>query len=80
MTDLNPAPDNILRFIRCNCNSLKKNPCSNNVCSCKKYGLVCISAVEIAMVLIARIVKLKLKEILMMKMEIFLMSLKTGKF
>ena len=44
MTDLNSAPDNILRFIRCNCNSLKKSPCSNNVCSCKRHGLVCVSA------------------------------------
>ena len=25
MTDLNAAPDNILRFIRCNCNIFKKN-------------------------------------------------------
>ena len=44
MTDLNPAPDNILRFIRCNCKSLKKSPCSTNVCSCRKQGLVCVSA------------------------------------
>ena len=25
MMDMNPAPDNILRFIRCNCNSQKKS-------------------------------------------------------
>jgi len=44
MTDLNPAPDNIVRFIRCNCDSSKKSPCSKNVCSCKRHGLVCVSA------------------------------------
>ena len=44
MTDLNPAPDNILRFIRCNCNTSKKSPCSMNVCSCRKKGLVCVPA------------------------------------
>ena len=44
MTDLNVAPDNILRFIRCNCNISKKRPCSTNTCSCKKHGLVCVSA------------------------------------
>ena len=37
-------PDNILRFIRCSCNISKKRPCSNNTCSCKKHGLVCVSA------------------------------------
>ena len=44
MTDLNAAPDNILCFIRCNCNISKKRPCSTNSCSCKKHGLVCVSA------------------------------------
>lgn len=44
MTDLSAAPDNILRFIRCNCNSSKKNPCSTNTCSCRKHGLPCVSA------------------------------------
>ena len=44
MTDLNAAPDNILCFIRCNCNISKKRPCSTNTCSCKKHGLVCVSA------------------------------------
>ena len=44
MTDLNAAPDNILRCIPCNCNISKKRPCSTNTCSCKKHGLVCVSA------------------------------------
>lgn len=43
MTDLNAAPDNILRLIRCNCKS-KKNPCSTSACSCRKHGLLCVSA------------------------------------
>lgn len=44
MTDLEPAPDNILKFIRCNCKLSKKNPCGTNVCTCRKHGLVCVSA------------------------------------
>ena len=44
ITNLNAAPHNILRFIRCNCNISKKRPCSTNTCSCKKHGLVCVSA------------------------------------
>ena len=44
MMDLNAAPDNILRCIRCNCNISKKRPCSTNTGSCKKHGLVCVSA------------------------------------
>ena len=44
MSDINPAPENILNFIRCNCNISKKNPCSTNICSCRNYGLVCVSA------------------------------------
>ena len=44
MTDLNAAPDNILCFIWCNCSISKKRPCSTNTCSCKKHGLVCVSA------------------------------------
>ena len=44
MTDLNAAPHNVLRLVRCNCNISKKRPCSTNTCSCKKHGLVCVSA------------------------------------
>ena len=44
MADMNPEPDNILHVIRCNCNTSKKRPCSTNVCSCRKHGLVCVSA------------------------------------
>ena len=44
MTDLEPAPKEILRFIRCNCKMSTKYPCNTNVCTCKKHGLVCVSA------------------------------------
>ena len=44
MTDLNAAPDEIHRFIRCNCSISKKSPCNTNVCSCKRHGLPCVSA------------------------------------
>jgi len=44
MTDLKAAPEKILRFVRRNCNCSKTNPCSTKVCSCKKHGLVCVSA------------------------------------
>jgi len=44
MADMNPEPDNILHVIRCNCNTSKKRPCSTNICSCRKHGLVCVSA------------------------------------
>jgi len=43
-TDLEPAPENILKFIRCNCKVSTKNPCGTKVCSCKKNGLKCVVA------------------------------------
>ena len=46
MTDLNAAPDNILRFVWRNCNISKKRPCSTNTCSCKKHVLACVPACE----------------------------------
>ena len=39
-----PAPPDILKVIRCNCKSSSKNHCGNNSCSCRKSGLVCVSA------------------------------------
>jgi hypothetical protein len=44
MTDLEPAPENVLRFIRCNCKISKNNACGTNVCTCRKNGLICVSA------------------------------------
>ena len=36
-TDLAPAPDHILKVIRCSC----KSGCSSNRCFCKRNGLQC---------------------------------------
>ena len=36
------APENILKFIRCKCKLASKNPCSSQICSCKKNGLPCV--------------------------------------
>lgn len=44
MTDLAPAPEKILKFVRCNCKSMGKNVCGTNACTCRRTGLQCISA------------------------------------
>ena len=44
MTDMNAAPDKVLGFVQCDCNTSKKRPCSTNTCSWKKHGLACVSA------------------------------------
>ncbi|CAB4064196.1 unnamed protein product [Lepeophtheirus salmonis] len=36
--------DNILHFLRWNCNLSKKNHCSTNICICRQHGLPCVSA------------------------------------
>ena len=36
-TDLLPAPDDLLRIIRCNCHT----DCGTMRCSCKKHGIAC---------------------------------------
>ena len=41
--DENVAPSDPLKFIRCNCKSLK-NMCYTNQCTCKRYGLKCVQA------------------------------------
>ena len=41
MTDLAAAPDSLLKFVRCKCKLTSKNPCSTNICSCRKNGLKC---------------------------------------
>ena len=43
-TDLTPAPSQLLKFIRCNCNASKRNPCGGLTCSCRKHGLRCVVA------------------------------------
>ena len=44
MTDLDAAPDSLLKFVRCKCKLSSKNPCSTNVCSWCKNGLKCVMA------------------------------------
>ena len=45
-TDKDVAPTNILKVIKCRCNSTSKNKCGTNLCSCKKNGLKFMSASE----------------------------------
>ena len=40
LTDLPPAPDELLKLIRCNCHT----DCSSMRCTCKKYNVKCSSA------------------------------------
>ena len=44
MTDFDPAPEGLLKFIRCKCKLSSRNPCSSNICSCHKHGLKCVTA------------------------------------
>ena len=39
-TDLPPAPEDLLKVIRCNC----KKDCSSMRCTCRKHGLECSMA------------------------------------
>ena len=40
-TQLPPAPENVLKYIRCKCKSVK-NQCGTNLCSCRKNGMKCV--------------------------------------
>ena len=43
MTDLDVAPESLLKVIRCCYKSTAQNQCGANSCSCRKYGLKCVS-------------------------------------
>ena len=43
-TNLEPAAECLLNFIRCNCQTSTKSPCKGLTCSCRKHGLECIAA------------------------------------
>ena len=43
-TDLPPAPECILKFIRCNCKVNSRNPCGTRTCTCQKNGIRCVTA------------------------------------
>ena len=36
MTDLDAAPERLLKFVQCKCKLTSKNPCGSNACSCRK--------------------------------------------
>ena len=40
--DLDPAPTDILNFIRCKCKASSQRQCFYNTCSCKKNALHCV--------------------------------------
>ena len=44
MTAMAPAPNDLLKYVRCKCNTYSTNPCSTNLCSCRKSGLKCVTA------------------------------------
>ena len=44
MTDLEPALESLLKFVRCKCKLSTANPCGTNTCSCRKHGLKCVTA------------------------------------
>ena len=44
ITDLEPAPKELLNFVCCNCKTTSRNTCGTNLCSCRKSGLTCITA------------------------------------
>lgn len=43
-TDMEPAPEFLLKFIRCKCSTKTKNSCGTNVCTCRRNGLKCVAA------------------------------------
>ena len=46
MTDINAAPENLLKFVQCKCILSSKNPCGTSMCSCRKHGIKCVTACE----------------------------------
>ena len=38
MTNLEPAPKELLNFVRCNCKTTYQNTCGTNLCLCRKNG------------------------------------------
>lgn len=43
-TDIDPAPEWLLNYVRCKCKATSRNPCSTQMCSCRKNGLKCVMA------------------------------------
>ena len=45
-TDMQPASESRLKFVRCKGKSTLKNVCRKNLCSCQKHGLKCMVACD----------------------------------
>ena len=43
-TDLEPAPVELLQYIRCKCKTSSRNTCGTRLCSCRRNGLNCVDA------------------------------------
>ena len=43
-TDMDVAPESVLKFIRCKCKSQNPNQCGTNLCTCCKHGIHCVEA------------------------------------
>ena len=43
MNDMAPAPDDLLKYVRCKCKTSSTNPCSTNMCSYRNSGLKCVT-------------------------------------
>ena len=43
-TDLDIAPPELKKIIRCQCKMPGKNPCSTKICTCRKHGVPCLFA------------------------------------
>lgn len=44
MTDKPIAPESLTKVIWCRCKTTTKNPCGTKTCTCRKYGLACVSS------------------------------------
>jgi len=43
-TDMQPVPEDMLSVIACKCKTSTKNPCSSQICSCRKHGMQYVAA------------------------------------
>jgi len=44
VSDIEPAPSDILNFVWSNCSTTSRQPCGMSNCSCSKHGMECVSA------------------------------------
>ena len=44
MTDLEPAPESLLKFVHCKSKLSTANPCGKSTYSCRKHGLKCVTS------------------------------------